>query len=163
MVRELCVIVNRVPGKILTRKYFREAKRNSISSTMRDVKRSPTLHLETIKVIFYDCLNLLSLIIVGANHTLWRAGRGKPQDERRWPRRQESWCSHLSDLKEDLAQINIQIQKHSIPRNIHWKVAVACIRPRARTEPSVGHDSEEEGGPCHVGSSLQFVQIIGNE
>ena len=31
---------------------------------------SYTLHLETIKVIFYDCLNLLSLIIVGANHTL---------------------------------------------------------------------------------------------
>ena len=68
VVRVLCGIVNRVPGKVLTRKCFREAKRNSISST-RDVRRSP-LHLETIKVNFYDCLNLLSLIIVWANHTL---------------------------------------------------------------------------------------------
>ena len=34
-------------------------------------------------------------------------------------------ASHLSDLKEDLEQINIQIQNHSIPRNIHLKVPVA--------------------------------------
>ena len=53
--------------------------------------------------------------------------KGGPRKATRWEKTltRES-CSHLSDLKEDLEQINIQIQKHSIPRIIHWKEPVQC-------------------------------------
>ena len=82
---------------------------------------------EKIKVNLYDCLNFLSLIIVGANHILWRAGRGKPRTPRwdqtlTWEGREES-CSHPSHTKEGPEKIKSQIKKHFIQWNIHWKVS----------------------------------------
>ena len=72
---------------------------------------------EKIKVNLYDCLNFLSLIIVGANHILWRAGRGKPRTPRwdqtlTWEGREES-CSHPSHTKEGPEKKKVKLRNTS--------------------------------------------------